>query len=169
MYARVSQHPSPSRLAPRAFPPVGAPPPPTPRRFTTQRRMNPSSTRAPRPRGDERGSTTTTTTLTTTTTTRRDARSTRTPRPAVAPDRVSRTPTPPARSIETRSIGRHHHHPRRHHRPLATTTRRRTDRRSTTKTSRLFFSSRLRHRLRLRTVASSVAPLRPHSRVTHIG
>ena len=168
MYARVSQHPSPSRLAPRAFPPFGAPPHPTPRRFTTQRRMNPSSTRAPRPRGDERGSTTTTTTLTTTTT-RRDARSTRTPRPAVAPDRVSRTPTPPARSIETRSIGRHHRRPRRHHRPLATTTRRRTDRRSTTKTSRLFFSSRLRHRLRLRTVASSVAPLRPHSRVTHIG
>jgi hypothetical protein len=101
--------------------------------------------------------------LTTTTTTRRDARSTRTPRPAVAPDRVSLTPTPPARSIETRSIGRHHRRPRRHHRPLATTTRRRTDRRSTTKTSRLFFSSRLRHRLRLRTVASSVAPLRPTS------
>ena len=131
--------------------------------------MNPSSTRAPRPRGDERGSTTTTTTLTTTTTTRRDARSTRTPRPAVAPDRVSRTPTPPARSIETRSIGRHHHHPRRHHRPLATTTRRRTDRRSTTKTSRLFFSSRLRRRLRLRTVHRVVgrAPPSPHPRHPH--
>ena len=131
--------------------------------------MNPSSTRAPRPRGDERGSTTTTTTLTTTTTTRRDARSTRTPRPAVAPDRVSLTPTPPARSIETRSIGRHHRHPRRHHRPLATTTRRRTDRRSTTKTSRLFFSSRLRHRLRLRTVRRVVgrAPPSPHPRHPH--
>ncbi len=68
--------------------------------------MNPSSTRAPRPRGDERGSTTTTTTLTTTTTTRRDAmrarRAHRVP-PWRPTESRSRPPLPRDRSRRDRS------------------------------------------------------------------